>query len=77
LATYDSGPFALSNVGDRVAVGDVDGNGTDDLVLAYQNADNTFTTHVWKSGLSYGGKWYTSGTFVLSNVGGRFVLGGW
>ncbi len=76
-ATYDSGPFSLSAVGDRVAVGDVDGNGTDDLALAYQNGDGSFTTHVWKSGLSYDGKWYTSGTFSLSRVGGRFVLGAW
>ncbi|MEV0153883.1 FG-GAP-like repeat-containing protein, partial [Micromonospora sp. NPDC050686] len=35
------GSFNLANVGDRVAAGDVDGDGTDDIVMAYQIADGT------------------------------------
>ncbi|HYO59526.1 FG-GAP-like repeat-containing protein [Archangium sp.] len=74
-STYDSGPFSLSNVGDRVASADFDGDGSDDIVMAYQNPDGTFSFHVWKNGLSYAGKWLTSGTFSLSAVQGRIVAG--
>jgi hypothetical protein len=72
---YQSGNFDLANVGDRVATGDVDGDGHDDTVMAYQNSDGTFGFHVWKSGKTYAGIWYTSGIFSLSGVAGRLVVG--
>jgi hypothetical protein len=75
--TYQgTGIFRLSNVGDRVAAGDVDGDGDDDIVMAYQLADGTFSTYVWED-IVYSDRWYTSGPFSLSQVGGRFVLGAW
>jgi hypothetical protein len=54
-------------VAGRVDSGDVDGDG-DDVVMAYQNADGTFGFHVWRSGTTYAGIWYTSGPFDLNAV---------
>ncbi|WP_406065609.1 FG-GAP-like repeat-containing protein [Micromonospora sp. NBC_00860] len=72
---YDSGPFRLSAVGDRMASGDVDGDGRDDIVMAYQHGDGTFSYYVWRNGNSAASVWYDSGPFGLSRVGGRLVLG--
>ncbi|WP_170153751.1 FG-GAP-like repeat-containing protein [Actinoplanes italicus] len=72
---YDSGSFRLSNVGDRMASGDVNGDGKDDVVMAYQQADGTFSFYVWRNGNSAASVWYTSGSFGLGRVGGRLVLG--
>jgi hypothetical protein len=71
---YNSGTFSLANVGDRMASGDVDGDGKADIVMAYQLGDGTFGFYVFKSGASSLGRWYTSGTFNLANVGGRMVV---
>ncbi|MEV0158114.1 GH25 family lysozyme [Micromonospora sp. NPDC050686] len=68
------GSFNLANVGDRVAAGDVDGDGTDDIVMAYQIADGTFGFYVFDAGLTSRGRWYTSGPFNLNTVGGRLVV---
>jgi len=76
-ADYESGGWTMSQVGDRVAAGDVDGDGADDIVAAYQNSDGTFSYHVWKKGGSYTGTWYDSGPFQLGPVDGRLVLGAW
>jgi hypothetical protein len=72
---YESGSFALSNVGDRVASGDVDGDGHSDIVMAYQNADNTWAFHVFRNGVTWAGTWYTGGSMNLDRVGGRLVVG--
>jgi hypothetical protein len=74
--TYDSGPFALANVVGRMGAGDLTGDGRDDVVMAYQNSDGTFSFHVWSGGLTYSGRWYTSGSFSLARVGNRFAVGG-
>lgn len=72
--------YTLANVGDRMASGDFDRDGRDDVITAYQYADGTFRYHVWLStGTGFGyrgaGGYYTSGPFDLANVGGRLVAG--
>ena len=62
-------------MGDRVASGDVTGDGRADIVMAYQNADGTSTLHVFESGSRWAGRWYTGGQYNLSNVDGRLVVG--
>ncbi|SCE86602.1 Repeat domain-containing protein [Micromonospora viridifaciens] len=71
------GTFRLSNVGDRVAAGDVTGDGKADIVMTYQLADGTFGYYVWSTGLTSLGRWYTSGAYNLGPVDGRMVLGNW
>jgi hypothetical protein len=43
-----------------MASGDVNGDGTDDVVMAYRNIDGKLSCHVWLNGFDYAGKWYTS-----------------
>ncbi|MFG2642563.1 FG-GAP-like repeat-containing protein [Streptomyces sp. NPDC048370] len=74
---YDSGSFHLSNVGDRMASGDVDGDGKDDVVMAYQYTDGTWGLYTFLNGNNSDGIWFTGGQFDLARVGGRLVLGDW
>jgi hypothetical protein len=75
-SAWHSGAFPISRVGDRVAVGDVDNDGDDDIVMAYQNPNGTFSFYVFKNGGSSTAQiWYTSGAFSLTPVGGRLVVG--
>ncbi|NUT33738.1 MAG: M23 family peptidase, partial [Hamadaea sp.] len=66
-----------ANVGDRMASGDVNGDGDDDIVMAYQHSDGTFSYYYFPSGKGTAQVWYTSGAYNLTNVTGRLVLGGW
>ncbi|MDQ3897367.1 MAG: FG-GAP-like repeat-containing protein [Actinomycetota bacterium] len=61
LTRYDSHGFNVDNVAGRMASGDVNADGKDDIVMAYQNLDGTFSFHVWSGGSSFVGRWYTSG----------------
>jgi len=74
---YTSGSFSLSRVGDRVAAADVDGDGDDDIAMAYQNSDGTASQHVFRHGLTWSGIWYTGGQYNLDRVAGRLILGAW
>ncbi|MBE1484936.1 ribosomal protein L27 [Plantactinospora soyae] len=74
-ATYSS--FDLDNVGTRIAAGDVNADGKDDTVMAYQNTDTSFTYKVFRSGTIAPENWYTSGPMNLTPVGDRLILGAW
>jgi hypothetical protein len=74
---YHSGTFVVSNVADRVVAGDVNFDGKDDIVAAYQRSDGKFDFDVFSAGSSFAGAWYTSGPFSLSAVGNRFVMPAW
>ncbi|MDA0638034.1 M23 family metallopeptidase, partial [Nonomuraea sp. MCN248] len=71
---FSSGGWTMANTGDRVASGDVDGDGKDDIVATYQNTDGTFSFRVWKNGVTHAGAWYTSGPYDLGPVDGRLVV---
>jgi hypothetical protein len=70
--------YTLSQVGNRMAAGDVNDDGLDDVITAYDYGPD-FRYHVWLSGWSYTGPagWYDSGTFDLALVGGRLVTAVW
>jgi hypothetical protein len=75
LSTATWGSFDLDRVGGRIASGDVDGDGTDDTVMAYQNGDGTFSFKVLLHGTSSPVTWYTSGPFSQGPVGDRLIVG--
>ncbi|MEV6971271.1 hypothetical protein AB0M47_39860 [Hamadaea sp. NPDC051192] len=70
--------YTLSEVGNRMTVGDVDDDGREDVIVAYDYGPD-FRYHVWLSGWSYTGPagWYDSGTFDVDLAGGRVVMGVW
>lgn len=71
--------LSTANMADRVAAADVDGNGMDDIVFAY-DIGTSFQFLVLNNGTSWDPSrnvWYTSGSFAVENVGARFVLGDW
>lgn len=70
-----SDPVQLEAPAGRMASGDFDGDRRDDIVMATQNRDGTFSYHVWLAGSSYDDTWYTSPTFDLGRVGDRLTVG--
>jgi hypothetical protein len=71
--------YDMDQVGSRLATGDINGDGKADSVVAYQYPDGTMRLHVFLDGSWYQGAsgWFQSGSFNLSNVGGRFTMGAW
>jgi hypothetical protein len=73
LVTFQAGALIAANVGDRIAAGDVTGDGLADIVMAYDVGDGTFGFNVYPSANSSSGRWYTA-AFDISKVGNRFVV---
>lgn len=71
------GPYPVASVGDHMVAADVNGDRRTDIVTASQNTDGTICLHVFLSGHVYQGDrgWFQSGSFDMSNVGGRMVAG--
>lgn len=75
--TVATSGYDLAQVGEHVAAADVNGDGKDDIVMAYQYGDGTMRLHVLLNGNSYQGPtgWYQSGAFAMTNVAGRIAGG--
>jgi hypothetical protein len=77
--TYDSTSitgFELDNVADHATATDLNNDGKDDIVTAYQYPDGTMKLHVWINGqTSNWGIWFNSGTFSMAAVAGRMAGG--
>ncbi|WP_212999505.1 C40 family peptidase [Winogradskya consettensis] len=74
---YVGNSYNAPSVGDRMASGDVDGDGVDDLVTAYQKPDGQWQMNVFRGGVTSAGIWYDGGTLNLDKAGGRLVVGDW
>lgn len=76
---WSSSAYALDRVGDRVAAGDFDGDGKDDIAAAMHMCDGTLRIHTWKSSgtsFTYGGAaGFANDTLDPSAAAGRFVAG--
>jgi len=73
-----TGTFDLSRVGGRLAAGDWDGNGRDDVALVYDMGDGTMRIYRWLStgsAFTFAGYVSSGGTFRLSNVDDRVAAG--
>ncbi len=60
LTRYDSRSFMVDNAASRMASGDLNGDGNDEIVFAYQEADGTFSYYFWSVTAGPVSKWYTS-----------------
>jgi hypothetical protein len=69
--------FAMATVGNRVAMGDVNGDGAADTAMAYQNTDGSFSFKVFLNGTIAPVDWYISGPMNLGPVGDRLTVGAW
>lgn len=69
--------YSLDQIGQHMAAADVNGDGEDDNVVAYQYPDGTMRLHVFLNGSAYQGAagWFQSGAFDMAMVNGRMVGG--
>ena len=70
--------FNARSITDRVAVGDFNGDGKDDIVCMYDYGDRENTLHVFLSngaGFQPNQWWYTNTMYTTENVNGRLVTG--
>lgn len=76
---WSGSAYALDRVGDRLAAGDFDGDGKDDIAAAMQMCDGTLRIHTWKSTgttFTYGGAaGWANAALDPSAAAGRFVAG--
>ncbi len=61
-------------IGGRIASGDVNGDGRDDIVMASQDGP-AFAYHVWLSGDAYAGRWYVGSPLDPAAINDRFMVG--
>jgi hypothetical protein len=75
---YQSGPYSLSPASSRLAAGDVDGDGRDDLTILRNNGSSGAMLWLWRStGSAFSlepTRWSVDSGYGLGNVGNRFVV---
>lgn len=78
LSSVASGTMPAPQVGNRMAAGDITGDGADDVVYAFAAGDGTLDFVAWASGAGPGfTAWNGTGGFDLGRVDGRLVIGDW
>lgn len=78
LSSVASGAMPARQVGNRMAAGDITGDGADDVVYGFAAADGTLDFAAWPSGAGHGFiAWNGTGGFDLGKVDGRMVIGDW
>ncbi|WP_433391697.1 FG-GAP repeat domain-containing protein [Micromonospora sp. KLBMP9576] len=73
---FTSGPFNLGPVGDRLVVGDFNGDGKAEPILAYDSGTTTILYRWYSTGAAFGSlSTATHYSTDLDNVGGRMAAG--
>lgn len=78
VSSVASGAMPARQVGNRMAAGDITGDGADDVVFGFAASDGTLDFVAWASGAGSGfTAWNGTGGFDLGRVDGRMVIGDW